>query len=252
MMVPGGSGSGEPFRPLTEQLRDDYSIVIYDRRGFSRSRLDGPQDYDHRLHTDADDVYRLIEHVADEPPTLFGVSSGGVVALTFLARHPSSVGTVVPYEPAAMTQLPDGERWIRFFSEMYDAYRQAGIESAMATFADTTFAESDRHTISRVLNFSNDQVRANATYWFENELRQYPAAELDLEALRLHADQVVLMVGRESRGFPCYEANIELGKRLRREVIELPGGHLGFASHPAEFSSELLDALTNSRDGSRA
>jgi hypothetical protein len=29
-----------------------------------------------------------------------------------------------------------------------------------------------------------------------------------------------------------YEVNVELGKKVGRDVIELPGGHVGFVTHP--------------------
>ena len=56
ILIPGARGDGEVFRPLAHHLSSQYQVVIYDRRGFSQSSLDGPQDYDHRL--DADDVRR--------------------------------------------------------------------------------------------------------------------------------------------------------------------------------------------------
>jgi hypothetical protein len=37
--------------------------------------------------------------------------------------------------------------------------------------------------------------------------------------------------------------SVALGKRLGRDVIELPGGHVGYVVRPAEFACELLDAL---------
>src|SRR5262245_11202834 len=80
LMVPGSSGTGDSFRPVTRHLTARYTVALYDRRGFSRSRLRGPQDYDRRLETDADDVGRLLEHLSDEPATVFGVSSGAIVA----------------------------------------------------------------------------------------------------------------------------------------------------------------------------
>src|SRR5581483_7055824 len=67
ILIPGASGTGESFRPLAAHLISRYQMVIYDRRGFSQSKLDGPQDYAHRLAVDADDVRRLIEHVTDQP-----------------------------------------------------------------------------------------------------------------------------------------------------------------------------------------
>src|SRR5437763_837031 len=52
ILIPGAAGVGEIFRPLAHHLSAQYQVVTYDRRGFSQSRLDGPQDYDHRLSTD--------------------------------------------------------------------------------------------------------------------------------------------------------------------------------------------------------
>src|SRR4051812_11714694 len=88
VMVPGASGAADPFRAVAGHLAARHTVALYDRRGFSRSRLDGPQDHDRRLQTDADDVRRLIEHLGVEPATVFGASSGAVVALEVLARHP--------------------------------------------------------------------------------------------------------------------------------------------------------------------
>ncbi|MHB8599982.1 MAG: alpha/beta fold hydrolase [Ktedonobacteraceae bacterium] len=80
-----------------------YQVVTYDRRGFSRSHLEGSQDYDHRLSADTDDVRRLIEHLTDKPATVFGNSSGAIVALEVLIHAPDQVQTVaaqlLPYTP---------------------------------------------------------------------------------------------------------------------------------------------------------
>jgi hypothetical protein len=91
-------------------------------------------------------------------------------------------------------------------------------------------------------------ILANATYWFERELRQYPAVDLDLDALTAHADRIVPIAGRESRGYPCYEVIVELGKKLSRDLVELPGGHVGYVAQPAEFARELVQALVRTGD----
>lgn len=241
LMVPGASGAGDGFKRVTQHLAAHYTVVTYDRRGFSRSKPDGPQDYDCRLETDADDVWRLIEHLSDEPATVFGASSGAIVALRLLTRHPSVVRILVPFEPPAVRQLPDGQRWVDFFFEIYDLYRQSGKEPALKKFREEAFAESDGQAMARAPK--DEYTLANAAYWFEHELRQYPAAALDLNALEAHADRIVPMAGRESRGYPCYEVSVALAERLGRDLIELPGGHVGPLSQPAEFARELLDTL---------
>ncbi len=243
IMIAGASGTAEGFRAVTDHLAA-YTVVIYDRRGFSRSQLEGPQDYDRRLATDADDVRSLIEHLSDEPATVFGASSGGIVALEVLTRYPAVVRTLVPFEPPAVRQLSDGHRWLDFFFGVYDLYRQSGVEPAVNRFREEAFAESDRLAMARAMDLNkSEHALANTIHWFEHELRQYPAVDLDLDALAAHADQIVLAAGRDSRGFPAYDVNVELGRRLRKHVIELPGGHVGCMTHAAEFATDLLQAL---------
>jgi acetyltransferase/esterase len=237
IMVPGASGTADSFRMVAKHLAAHYTVVLYDRRGFSRSQLDGPQDYALRLQTDADDVRRLIQHLVDAPATVFGTSSGGIVVLELLTRHPEAVGTLIPFEPPAVLQLPDGQKWVDFFHEVYDLYRRSGIGPAMQEFRMRAFPDTDRRAMAQA-----PKNEANATYWFEHELRQYPAVELDLDALARHAERIMLRVGREARGYPAHEVNLVLGRKLGREVVELPGGHVGFISHPAEFAGGLLQA----------
>jgi acetyltransferase/esterase len=90
---------------------------------------------------------------------------------------------------------------------------------------------------------NNESTLANATYWFEHELRQYPAADLDPDALKAYADRIVPMAGRESRDYPCYEVNVELGKKLGQDLTELPGGHIGFLTQPAGSHPRLFTLL---------
>jgi pimeloyl-ACP methyl ester carboxylesterase len=250
LMVPGSNGEASAFGMVAEHLGARYTVVTYDRRGFSRSQLDGPQDYEHRLETDADDVRRLIEHLSDEPATLFGASSGGIVVLEVLARHPSVVRTLLPFEPPAVRQLPDGQSWLDFFAGLYDLYRQSGMKPALERFREAFAASDQRVLAARAGDRANGRyATANAAYWFEHELRQYPAVDLDLDALHAQADRIVPVGGRESHGRPAYEVNVELGRKLSRNVIELPGGHLGCVAHPAEFARELLRALVRTGHG---
>lgn len=248
VMVPGAPGNADVFTPVTDYLADHYTVVTYDRRGFSRSTLVGAQDYEHRLQTDADDLRQLIQHVGDEPAIIFGSSSGGVVILELLTRHPDAVRALAVFEPAAMQHLPDKQRWLDLSSELYHLYRRAGPEPALEKFRAHTFPESDRQMMAHATDPDKVEahVHANTTYWFERELRQYTPVDHDLDALQAHADRIVLLAGRESRGYPTYEVNVELGRKLGQHVVELPGGHIGYVTQPADFARDFLQALSPS------
>lgn len=243
VMVPGANGTLEAFQAVGEYLASDFTVVTYDRRGFSRSKRGDPSDNNYRLDKDADDLRRLIEHVSDKPAVLFGSSSGGVVVLETFNRYPSVIKTLIPHEPAAMALLPDGREWINFLSEIYDLYRQTGLEKALNEFSRKTFSSSDHESMSRVTDPDVPEMSANNIYWFEHELRQYTSHSIDVNNLKKHRDQILLVGGQESHGYPTYRVNEMLAKSLNKSVVDLPGGHVGYMAQPKEFAEALLRAI---------
>jgi pimeloyl-ACP methyl ester carboxylesterase len=248
VMIPGANGDARVFTGVADYLQEHYTVVTYDRRGFSRSPLVGPQDYDRRVEIDADDVHRLIEHLDGTTldgaaAAVFGTSSGAVVALTVLARHPRAVRSLVAYEPATVSLLPDGSSWMDRLEHLYKLYRRRGVVPARDAFAEHLLTPGDRAYLAHMPDPA-EHLHANTTYWFERELRQYPAAKLDLDTLAPHAERIVLLAGRDSRGYPAYEVTVELSRMLGRELVETPGGHIAAGTHPLELSRTLHHALS--------
>lgn len=89
LLITGADGRDQVWRPLAEHLAAKYTVVNYDRRGYSQSIISGAQDYENRLATDADDAAALIAHLSpDLGATVVGNSSGAIVGLNVLLRHP--------------------------------------------------------------------------------------------------------------------------------------------------------------------
>jgi len=241
ILIPGASGTGESFRPLSHALSAWYRVVTYDRRGFSQSRLDGPQEYEQRLETDADDVRRLIKSLTSQPAIVFGNSSGALVALEVLTRYPEHIRTVVAHEPPAVKLLPDATKWLALFDGVYATFRAEGIPQAMDQFGSLTLGSAGRQVLEHVRR--EHPSEANTRYWLEHELRQYPRVELDLDALAAHARQLVLVGGRDSHNQMTYQPGKVLAERLGLTLLDVPGGHLGFLDTPAEFATGILNAL---------
>lgn len=244
LLIPGANGDATVFELLAERLSTHYLVVIYDRRGFSRSRLNGPQDYSRRLQTDAADARDLIEHVGGgKAANVFGTSSGAVVALRLLLDYPHLIDTVVPFEPCAMRLQPDGQRWIDFFHHVYDLYRSQGVDPALTRFRESTFPPVDHAAMQRARSSREPHLLANAIYWFEHELRQYTSVDFDAAALQRWADRIIPAFARECRGYPNYSVSQQLSHLLRRGALELPGGHVGFVTDCDAFAGALLARL---------
>jgi pimeloyl-ACP methyl ester carboxylesterase len=246
LLIPGASGTGESFRSLVSHLNTQYQVVIYDRRGFSRSHLDGPQAYSHRLATDADDVRRLIEHLTSQPVAIFGNSSGALVTLEVLIRFPERVQIVIAHEPPIVSLLPDAGEWLSFFDGVYETSRTQGVSAAMHQFASRVLGNIDHQILERALReHANEYTLSNAGYWMEHEVRQYPRAEFDLTKLSAHAERIVLAGGRDSHEQMTYQPNTVLARLFGCDIIDFPGGHLGFLSFPVEFAKALVNVLNN-------
>lgn len=140
--------------------------------------------------------------------------------------------------------LATAAQWLAFFDGVYDTYRQQGIPHAMQQFANGTLGSIDRQVIERAMReHPNEDALSNIRHWMEHELRQYPRTELDLAALEAHAERIVLAGGGESQNQLPYQPNRVLARRFGHEIVDFPGGHLGFMSAPAEFAKALMSAL---------
>lgn len=248
VIVPGAKGEAGTYQSLAEDLAGRYQVVTYDRRGFSRSSLDGHQDHDGRLATDTGDLRSLLTHLTDRPATVFGNSSGAIIALQLLARHPGLASQVVAHEPPTVNLLPDAARWRDFFDGVYQTYRAGGIPAAMRQFA-TVFSDTDRRVLHRRAHQpeAHQYTEANTTHWLEHELRQYPRTDPDLDALTVHRDQLLVAAGLQSRGHLTHRTAQALAGTIGLPLLELPGGHVGCVSHHTQFATELVTALDRHR-----
>src|SRR5215471_21616025 len=136
--------------------------------------------------------------------------------------------------------FPTRRNGVPFFDGVYDTYRKDGVPKAMHQFASSVVGSGDHQVIEHAMTqHANESTMANAAYWMEHELRQYPRVELDLAALAAHAERLVLVGGRDSRDQMTYQPNKALARQLGLNLIDVPGGHLGFMASPAEFAKEL-------------
>ncbi|GAA3082361.1 pimeloyl-ACP methyl ester carboxylesterase [Kribbella aluminosa] len=252
LLIPGGNGDAMPYAGLLRQLSDDYTVVAYNRRGFSRSPADGPVDAATRLDADADDAVALIEHLGSGPAHVFGSSSGAIVGLHLLTRSPEHVATLISHEPPLATLLPDGDEWLAFLDELYDAWRADGPAEAMRRFGERVLGVTADDSSERFAALPEEQraelmqrMSANLNFWFEYELRTYPRYEPDLTALAALDDRLVLAGGNESRELFPYRPNTVLAERLGLQVVDFPGNHIGYATHPVEFAAQLRELLAS-------
>ncbi|MEU8034854.1 alpha/beta fold hydrolase, partial [Streptomyces sp. NPDC049099] len=134
-----GEGDADRTVDLVPLLTDTYTVLTYDRRGLSRSRLDHPE-RGATLAEHADDVRRLLEAFADGPALMLGCSFGAVIGLHVAAQHPGLLRTLIAHEPVAPGLLEPAEatRHRRELVELQELYERDGapvLDTAAAALA---------------------------------------------------------------------------------------------------------------------
>src|ERR1700730_3574641 len=138
LMMPGGPADASAFRSIAGQLASHYTVVTYDPRGLSRSKLEGPLDEERIIEVFADDVHRLLSAITKEKADVFASSGGAVIALELAALHPEQLKTVVAHEPPSPMLQPDPAQVRAVMEHITAAYRTEGIGPAVQIFSEMT------------------------------------------------------------------------------------------------------------------
>ncbi|WP_405966829.1 alpha/beta hydrolase [Streptomyces sp. NBC_00015] len=254
LLIPGGAGDAGLYAGMAPELATRYTVVSYDPRGLSRSPLDGPVDTpraDEEVPVWSDDAHRLLELLSpDEEAVVLGCSSGAVVAVELLARHPERLRRVVAHEPPLLELLEDPAPHRALFAEVRETFRTEGADAAMARLgeglADGTGPQAPARPTELPPEIREMAVRmhTNLPVFLGRVLRPFSSAAPDLAALRTVAHKLVPAAGRDSRRqLPLYGPAARLAELLGSGLVEFPGGHLGAVESPKEFADRLLTVL---------
>ncbi|MEV3925976.1 alpha/beta hydrolase [Actinomadura coerulea] len=270
LLICGGIYDAAGYAGLADLLADRYTVVTYDRRGNSRSPIDGPPERQ-RVETHADDASRLLAEVADGPAHVFGNSSGAQIGLELAARHPGQVRALVAHEPPLLTLLPDAEHWEAVMADVERAYRDGGAGPAMGTFgaalgmgggedagsaeqgsaeqgpaeqgpAEQGPAEEQEPPSPEMLEMFA-RFERNTEFFVGYEVPGFGRYTPDVDALRGSSVRIVPAAGEESAGEPPHRAALVLAERLGTSAEIYPGDHGGFGPHAAAFAARLAEAF---------
>jgi pimeloyl-ACP methyl ester carboxylesterase len=230
------------FAKVVPLVADRYTVVTYDPRGFSLSRIEDP-DQDSTPELVADDVHRVLAAVTTEPAYLLGSSGGAVTALALVTRHPEQLRVVVAHEPPLLELLPDAAELRAKTEDIYDTFRREGQGPAWMKFAALISPDFDPAEMFEAMGPPTAQTIANGERMLAHSLRPTSLHSPDLAALRAVADRIVVGVGAATAGQVANRTARALAARLEQPVVEFPGHHEGFVSDPEPFAAKLVEVL---------
>ncbi|TLS25300.1 hypothetical protein PpBr36_06830 [Pyricularia pennisetigena] len=241
--VPGANGDAVIFNQTVPHMANNFTVCSYDRRGFSRSNYTEPNDLTMpvRLQTDADDLAALIGHLSPGKPALvFGTSSGAIVSLEMLSRHPEAVSFLVAHEPPLTKSLGEAGAQVQaVFANAEKAFFSEGIEAATQAFLGPVDPSNPESVATHSVLESPDRA-SNAALFFAHEINHYTAHSFDTVALQAFRDKLVFDKGDASTA-PGTSMTDALAQSIGVAVEHTPGGHLGYTSKPVEFAAAIAE-----------
>lgn len=236
LMMPGGPATGSVFRSIAGHLAPHYTVVTYDPRGLSHSKLEGSIDDGRIVEIFADDVYRLLKAVDDDQAFVFANSGGAIVGLELATRHPERIRTLVAHEPPSFG--PPREHRDENSEDLHETYRSRGVRAAMARFmAEAGLGEPSQEMLESM------ETNRDFDFFLGHYIVGLAGHQTDIPALLRCGCRIVPAVGADSRGEPAHLGGLGLARILGTEAEVFPGGHGGFMTHPAEFASRLREVL---------
>jgi len=231
--IGGSLDDGAETQPLAEALSDDFDVINYSRRGRGAST----DRTGSALGDEVDDL-RSLTGLFDQPPHLFGVSSGGALALRAgMARL--SVSKIVVYE-------------VPFDPYPGAAERQAAYVQRMKAFLDAGDNDGALANFMRLAGSSEDEIAAGPSHpMWQRSAALAPSLRHDADVmgdmlppvaqLRLLKAPVLVMTGG---AVPMFEqaADVLADACIQGQRRILEGQ--GHVADPAVLAAEIARWLT--------
>jgi len=235
VLIGGGPSNADTLAALAGHLAAGRTVITYDRRGYSRSRLDDPSQ-PASIPVHAGDLRHVIDDLGAGPASVVASSAGALIALELLASHPDSVTRVIIHEPPLGQLVPADDR----------ASFDVDLDRDDAGEALDQIAQSIGVTRGRSLTGSGDQPevrRGDIELFIRRDVPAIADYDLELERITPLADRIVVTASQEGREFYPHRCAQALAAALGTPLIELPGNHAAMITHPAEFAARVAPLL---------
>jgi len=243
LFISGATGDAGHYSSVAAGLADEFTTITYDRRGNSRSPA--PAGWTTTsIDEQADDAAALVTELGVAPVAVFGSSGGGAILTNLLVRRPEAVRGATIHEPVLVPVLPYAAELMSGLMEKLAGALADGPRAGMEAFVraaagDAAFDGLDASTRERMLG--------NGELFFGTELQpmgSYAPDDVDLVGVRV---PVFVAAGADNRdpsspNHYLWDTSEWAASAFGVDVIEFPGGHTPYFSHPEE-TAEILRPL---------
>ena len=236
IMIPGAGSQAQAFFPIIPYLCHHFTVVAYDRRQQSGSKIAGPFKPANPIQQ-ARDVVAIMKAMGRTTTSLFANSAGGKIAFQLAVSFPDCLDHVIAHETPSYQFLPDGDDLIDWCCEAHDIYLSQGLAATMAFFrkAFRGFSADDPPR-------SDCEPQDWDAFW-QYEFMIWLLYCPDLRQIKQKKVSIAVAAGAKSEDANYARSTFPQADIMGCPRLMFPGNHAGFEVEPEVFSKALLDAF---------
>jgi pimeloyl-ACP methyl ester carboxylesterase len=239
LFIPGLAGDAANFIELADVLSDEFTVIMYDRRGYSRSQRGWIRV---TLEEQADDIAKILD-VLELPHTIIMSSSmGGAIAFQFMLRHADRLKGAILHEPFWLPTFSSDPAAIKAEVDANIKIVQNRREKDCGLLEGRLRYLLSDETLEYFHAASRQRVAENTeTTTVEREMlsQWIPSAE---EFAAISRIPFSILLGKSTK--PFFAEVVEaFAKRLQVKTVSVPGGHAGFIDHADKVASLIQPIL---------
>jgi acetyltransferase/esterase len=260
LMITGGGGDCAYYSLAASVLAKVYTVLTYDRRGNSRSRLHRAPAAISMAEQSADAIAVLAAN-GFSSARIFGNSGGATILLDLAAHHPEVIEAAVAHEPPVPALLPEPRDYLAIYDEVDRVLAAEGWLAAFKLFqlkiglvppgkpeALTALVEPAKVYPPGPLLDQMTRLSRNWAYMMTYEVRSFIDYRPDVDRLTAGIAAgvmpLVLAHGTATRDPTAIQMSRHAAEVLGTECVAFSGGHTSPVEIPAIFARELLALLT--------
>jgi pimeloyl-ACP methyl ester carboxylesterase len=238
LLIAGAGGAGTRYAGISAILKDEYTVVRYDRRCNVRSTGDTRLDAD--IAQQARDAAAIIAALRADCAFIFGSSAGANIGLKIAEQSPETIAGLIAHEPPVLALLPDADEWFRFGDQVEAAYRTGGVGPALVMFGGSLVGfEPPTGPAAR----PGRPPDGNWDYFFAHEFHNFSHYAPDIQRIRSQKVPILAVAGRDSKDAYYARTVRVLSERLGCPNLLMSGHHLSYQTDPAGFARDLRSLL---------
>lgn len=241
LMIHGGIVDASSFRAAAELLAADYTVITYDRRGYSRSTRRDPQNFE--VGQQARDAVAILHATGHASALIVGNSGGAIVGLEMAKSQPHAVAALVAHEPPVMRVLPNADQLLAEYATISHAAWTEGPDRAMQLFSALNPMPRTESDAAALLPEDMARIRGNIEFFVRYEMPPFAIYKPDVATIAWNGVPVALGVGELSREQSYGQTAPIVAEQLGCPLIIFPGHHTSFLGLSAAWAAVLREAF---------